>query len=150
MSVWMNVTGVIWFDWFPFSLSDKKKVEEETRERYDLIKNALETNKPTGSEGPLWFKFTKNDINMVTILGSLRDFDSEKIMSEFKPWWDSLIEIPYVRQAIVSCTTNRETHIFEKRIQHDADLGEEMLKFYGPDPGIVIHTKREVKIDNNI
>lgn len=145
MSVWTNITGVIWFDWCSFSRDDAKLIDA----RYDSIKNVIERNKPRVSEGEIWYKFTKRDINLVVIGGSLREFDDEKIIEEFKPWWDSLMKIPYVRQAVVSCTTNRETHIFEKRIKHDADLNKEMLKIYGPDPGIVIHTDRDVRIEKS-
>lgn len=144
MSTWTNITGIIWFEWFSFSYPDKKKVIKDTKERYNYIIEQLEKNKPEGSEGPIWYNFTSDHINHLIILGSLRDFDKEKINKEFKPWWDNLMNIPYVRQAICSCTSSRETHIFEKRIKHDADLGGKLLELYGPDPGIIIHTNRNI------
>ena len=145
MSTWTEVTGIIICDWFSFSYPDKDKVKNDFVKRQLKINKVLHKGLPSGSETKLQTGYVKNNINRIIITGSLRDFNNEDINNIISPWWNYIIEnLGFIRQAVMSCTCNRKTHIFEKRIAHDADLGEHLLELYGSDPGIIVHSNREV------
>lgn len=145
MSTWTEVTGIIVCDWCSWSYPDKDKVKEDIKERKHKLHQLFLQNRINGSEGPIHIDM--KDYNKIIITGSLRDFDSTDIQEKIAPWWNYIMEnIGYVRQAVMSCTSCRKTYIFEKRIAHDADLGDKLLELYGPDPGIFIHTNRKINL----
>jgi len=145
MSTWTEVTGIIVCDWCSWSYPDKDKVKEDIIARKNKINNILKKNLPSGSEGPIKTQYLGNNYNIIVITGSLRDFNSTDIQEKIAPWWDNIVnELDFIRQAVMSCTSCRKTYIFEKRIAHDADLGDKLLELYGPDPGIFIHTNRKI------
>ena len=146
MSTWTEVTGIIVCDWCSFSYPDKKKVKLDIISRKQKVDKILQTNLPKGSEHPLYIKYLDgNNYNIIIITGSLRDFNSIDIKEKIEPWWNYIMNnLSYVRQAVISCTCNRKTYIFEKRISHDADLGGTQLELYGPDPGIFVCSNRKI------
>jgi hypothetical protein len=74
-----------------------------------------------------------------------RYYTEDEINSQIKPWWENIMKsLPFVRQAVLTCTSSRKTHIFEKRISSDFDLYKPDCLLWSPDPGIVVHTTREV------
>ena len=150
MSTWTEVTGIIVCDWCSFSYPDKDNVKIDIISRKQKIEKILNTNIPEGSEHPLNINYlNENNYNVIIITGSLRDFNSIDIKEKIAPWWDKIIyHLDHIRQAVMSCTCCRKTYIFEKRISHDADLGGTMIELYGPDPGIFVHTNRNINKDD--
>lgn len=150
MSTWTEVTGIIVCDWCSFSYPDKDNVKIDIISRKQKIEKILNTNIPEGSEHPLNINYLNgNNYNVIIITGSLRDFNSIDIKEKIAPWWDKIIyHLDHIRQAVMSCTCCRKTYIFEKRISHDADLGGTIGELYGPDPGIFVHTNRNINKDD--
>lgn len=145
MSTWTEVTGIIICDWHSFSYPNKDQVKKDILVRRYHISKVLNKNLPTGAEYPI--NINIKNYNQIIITGSLREFNSIDIQEKIIPWWDNIIDkLGFIRQAVMSCTCCRKTYIFEKRISHDADLGGSLLKLYGSDPGIFIHTNRKINI----
>jgi len=151
MSTWTEVTGIIRCDWFPMSpkLGDRMI---EWKERIDLMREVFaEEKSPSGTEDSYIRAIINektleiSDLNTIVLLGSLRDFGEEEIVAQVVPYWNRVMkELPYIRQGVMTCTSNGKTHIFEKRISADCDLFKLDSKFWTPDPGIVVHTNRTV------
>lgn len=152
MSTWTEVTGIIRCDWYPMS-SNTTKVFEEWHNRIELLKEVFaEEKSPHGTEdsyikGIIAEKTLQiSDLNTIVLLGSLRDFGEEEIVTQVVPYWERIInELPGIRQAVMTCTCNGKTHIFEKRISADCDLVKPDSPSWYPDPGIVVHTERTVQ-----
>ena len=150
MSTWTEVTGIIRCDWVSFNSMDSEPEEytKDFTERRNLIQKLFDKNSaPKGSEDTyIRGTIVKGDINTITILASLRDFDDDNIKQKVIPWWNNIIDnLSHIRQAVMTCTTSRETYIFEKRITSDFDLYPEDCPLWSPDPGIVVCTDRQVK-----
>ena len=151
MSTWTEVTGIIRCDWIPFSTTISGRFEEWDERCKLLQKLFAEETSPHGYEGQYIRAIINDktleidDLNTIVLLGSLRDFTEDEINSQIKPWWENIMKsLPFVRQAILTCTSSRKTHIFEKRISSDFDLYEPDCPLWSPDPGILVHTTRDV------
>lgn len=149
MSTWTEVTGIIRCDWVSWH-SPKMEADAYTKdftERRNLIQELFaEKNAPRGTEDSyIRGTILKGDINTIIILASLRDFGKEEIEQQVAPWWNNILEkLPFIRQAVMSCTTGSKTYIFEKRIASDFDLISKTSELWRPDPGIIVCTNREI------
>ena len=147
MSIWTEVTGIIRCDWISFSYPDKEKVHTDKLERLTLLTQLFdENNAPQGTEdSAIRAHYRSDDINTIVLLGSLRDFEEDDIKTKIVPWWNNIIDnLPFIRQAVMSCTSSEKTFIFEKRISSDNDLYPDECPLKRPDPGIIVCTEREI------
>ena len=147
MSTWTEVTGIIRCDWFSLSRPNKNEVERDLEEHKKLLTQIFDRkHSPQGTnDSYIRGSWSDDDVNTIVLLGSLRDFGEEEIVKFIVPWWNWLIEIlPDIRQAVMICTSDGHTHIFEKRMVADCDLVSENSPLWREDSGITIHTTRTI------
>jgi len=143
MSTWTEVSGIIVCDYFVMDRKSLESMNNELKNRnQEMMKFFDVYHVPRGTEDTIIYcDYDEKNPNVISIHGSLRDFDELKIIYYLKPWWDNIIEnLTCIRQAVMMATlSSSRSYIFEKRINND-DV--DLCKLYN-DKGIVLFTNRE-------
>lgn len=143
MSTWTEVSGIIVCDYFAMNRKSQETIKEEIRQRCKEMSKLFDIYQvPHGTEDTIIYcDYDENNPNIISIHGSLRDFDELSITHILKPWWENIMKnLTCIRQAIMIATlSSSQSFIFERRIDND-DV--DLCKLYN-DKGIVLCTNRE-------
>ena len=143
MSTWTEVSGIIVCDFFAMNHKTHETIKEEIKQRCIEMSQFFDVYQvPHGSEDTIIYcDYDETNPNVISIHGSLRDFDELHIIHILKPWWENIMNnLTCIRQAIMMATlSSSRSFIFEKRIAND-DV--DLCKLCN-DKGIALFTNRE-------